>query len=120
MIDNIYKTIDKIIQAQKKARRENDYLTLMLNGEALLEYIPELIIYSIGQESEYRKFESSVLDEKDENGKSRTSSYAETKAKAQDSYREWRKTSQFLELIYELVNMSKALGRSVNKEFNAS
>lgn len=119
MIENIYKTIDKIIQAQKKARRENDYLTLMLNGEALLEYIPELIIYSINQESEYRKFEAGLIDEKD-GEKKFTSSYCETKSKATVFYKEWQKTKQFIELMYEMVNMSKALGRGLNNEMKAS
>ena len=119
MIDSIYKTIDKIIQAQKKARRENDYLTLMTNGEALLEYIPELIIYSIEQESLYRKFEAKLSDEY-QGDKRNSSAYCETHAKAQDSYKEWMKTKMFIELIYEMVNMSKALGRGLNNEIKAS
>ena len=41
MIEETFKIIDKIIEAQKKARRENDYLTLLTNGEALLEYLPK-------------------------------------------------------------------------------
>src|ERR1035437_5957898 len=119
MIDSIYKTIDKIIQAQKKARHDDDYLTIMLNGEALLEYIPELILYSVSQESEYRKFEAGMIDET--NGtKKLTSSYCETKAKATDFYKEWQKTKQFIELMFEMVNMAKALGRGLNNEIKAS
>ena len=119
MIDNIYKTIEKIIQAQKKARRENDYLTLMLNGEALLEYIPELIIYSIGQESEYRKMEARLSDEY-QGDKRNSSAYCETQAKASEFYKEWQKTKMFMELMYEMVNMAKALGRGINSEIKAS
>ena len=119
MIDSIYKTIDKIIKAQKEARRSNDYITLMLNGEALLEYIPELIIYSIEQESGYRKLEAKLSDEY--TGEKRNSSaYCETQAKASEFYKEWMKTKMFMELMYEMVNMAKALGRGLNSEIKAS
>jgi len=50
-MEQVYKTIDLIIQHQKKARQEDDYLKLMVNAEALLEFIPKLINYSIEQES---------------------------------------------------------------------
>lgn len=119
MIDNIYKTIDKIIQAQKKARRENDYLTLMLNGEALLEYIPELIIYSIGQESEYRKMEAKLSDEYT-GDKRNSSAYCETQAKASDFYKEWNKTKMFMELMYNMTNMAKALAKGIDNEIKSS
>jgi len=131
-MEKVYKTIDTIIAAQKKARRENDYITLMLNGEALLEYIPELIIYSIGQESEYRKMEARLSDEYEsiemevagsyvnKKGKRNSGAYCETQAKASDFYREWQKTKMFMELIYEMVNMAKALGRGLNSELKAS
>ena|ERR1035437_2772804 len=119
-IEETYKTIDTIIASIKKARRNNDYLTIMTSGLALLEYIPNLVIYMTEQEGEYRKFESGLIDGKDDTGKSRTSSYSETKAKATAFYREWQKAKYFLELIYELVNMSKALGRGINSEFNAT
>ena len=118
-MEKIYQTIDRIIQAQKKARRENDYLTLMLNGEALLEYVPELIIYSISQESEYRKLEAMLSDEY-QGDKRNSSAYCETQAKSSDFYKEWQKTKMFMELMYEMVNMSKALGRGLTSEFNAT
>lgn len=119
-IENVYKTIEVIIKAQKKARKDNDYNTLLLNAEALLEYCPELINYSIDQESEYRKFEAKLTDEKDELGKRNSGAYCETKAKATDYYKEWQRSKQFLELLYEMVNMSKKLAGSIDKEFNAS
>lgn len=119
-MENIYKTIDTIVQSQKKARKNNDYLTLMINAEALLEYIPELINYSVGQESEYRKFEAGLSTKTETDGKRLTSSYCETQAKATEFYQEWQRAKQFIELMYEMVNMSKALGRGINKEFNAS
>ena len=54
-IQEVFKTIDVIIASFKQARHNKDYLTLMTNGLALLEYLPGLINYSIEQESEYRK-----------------------------------------------------------------
>ena len=119
-MEQTYKVLDTIIKAQKKARQDHNYLLLMENGYALLEYSPTLVNYMIEQEHEYRKFESGLVDEKDENGKQRTSSYAETKAKATTFYKEWQRAKNFLDLVYELVNMSKALGRGINNEFNAS
>lgn len=118
MIEETFKIIDSIIKAQKKARANNDFLAIVLNGEALLEYLPSLINYSVDQESTYRKFEANLTNE-ERNGKSLTSSYCETQAKAQDSYREWQRTKNFIELIYQLVMMSKVLAKSVDKELNA-
>ena len=119
-IEQTYSTIDIIIKAQKKARNDHNYLLLMENGQALLEYIPNLISYMVEQEAEYRKFEAKLIDERDDTSKRYTSSYCETKSKATDFYKEWQKAKNFLELIYELVNMSKALGKGLNSEFNAS
>lgn len=120
MIDEVYLTIDAIIAAQKKARKENDFLTLLVNSEALLEYLPSLINYSVNQESEYRKFEAKLIDEKDENGKRFSGAYCETKSKATDYYRDWQRAKLFIELIYEMVMMGKKLAGSVDKELNAS
>lgn len=119
MIEETYKIIDVIIRSFKKHRRNNDYINLATDGMALLEYLPGLITYSVEQEKEYRKFEAKMIDERDDTGKRYTSSYSETKAKATDYYAEWQKSKQFQELIYEMVNMSKVLARSVNKEFNS-
>jgi len=117
-MENIYKTIDIIFAAQKKARQSNDYLTLMVNAETLLEFIPELIRYSVEQESEYRKFEAGLIDEKD-GEKKLSGAYCETKAKATSFYKEWSKVKQFIELMYEMVNLSKKLAGSVDRELNA-
>lgn len=118
-MEEIYKTIDLIVKAQQKARRNNDFLTILVNAEALLERIPTLINYSVEQESEYRKFEARLSDEKDENGKRFSGSYCETKSKATDFYKEWQKSKLFMELIYEYVQISKKLAGSIDKEFNA-
>ena len=91
----------------------------MENGQALLEYIPDLVNYMIEQESGYRKLEAKLSDEFS-GDKRNSSAYCETQAKSSDYYREWQRSKNFLELIYELVNMSKALGRGLNSEFNAS
>jgi len=117
-IEEVYKTIDVIIASFKKARHNKDYLTLMSNGLALLEYLPSLINYSVEQEGEYRKFEAGMIDERDDTGKRYTSSYSETKAKATDFYKEWQRAKSFIELTYELVQISKKLANSVNNQFN--
>lgn len=119
-MEELFKTIDVIVLAQKKARQNNDYLTLMSNGEALLERVPQLINYSVEKEAEYRKFEAKMIDERDDTGKRYTSSYCETKSKATNAYSEWQRAKQFIELMFEMVNLAKMLARSVNKEFNAS
>lgn len=119
-ISQVYKTIDTIIASFKKARHDKDYLTLMSNGLALLEYLPSLINYSVEQEAEYRKFESNLSDQKDEFSKRLSSSYCETKAKATDYYKEWQRAKNFIELIYELVQISKKLAGSIDLEMRAS
>lgn len=119
-IEEVYKTIDTIIASFKKARHNKDYLTLMSNGLALLEYLPSLINYSIDQESEYRKFEAKMSDEREDTGKKFTGSYCETKAKATDFYKEWQRAKSFIELTYELVNIAKKLAGSVDKEYTSS
>jgi hypothetical protein len=118
MIEETYKTIDVIIKSFKKARRNNDYLTILTNALALLEYLPEMIEYMVGQEAEYRKFEAGLAD-KTENEKRLPSSYCETQAKATNFYKEWQRAKNFIELCYELVNIAKKLASSVDKEFNA-
>ncbi len=119
MINDTFKVIDRIVKAQKIARQNNDFLALMLNGEALLEYLPELINYSIDQESSYRKFEANLTNQ-EKDGKLFTSSYCETNAKATDFYKEWQRTKHFIELMYEMVNLSKKLASSVSDEFKSS
>lgn len=119
-MDDLYKTIDSIVEAQKKARRNNDYLGLMTNAEALLEYLPSLINHSVNQESEYRKFEAKLSDGRDDTGKRYTGAYCETQAKATDFYKEWQRAKLFIDLLFEFVNMAKKLAGSVNKEFNSN
>lgn len=118
-ITKIYSIIDVIIEAQKKARQNNDYNTILLNAEALLEYLPRMIDHCVDQEAEYRKFEAKMSDEKDENGKRFSGAYCETKAKATDYYKEWQRSKQFIELMYELCNMAKKLAGSIDSELNA-
>ena len=118
-METIYKTIDIIIASQKKARQNDDYLKLMVNAEALLEFIPAMINHSVEQESEYRKFEAGLIDEKD-GDKKLTGSYCETKAKATSFYKEWQKAKMFIELMYEMVNLSKKLAGSVDLSLQAS
>lgn len=117
-MEQIYKTIDAIVMAQKKARKENNFLALMINAEALLEYLPSMINHSVDSESEYRKFEAGMVDQRDDTGKRYTSSYSETKAKATEFYKEWQKAKQFIELMYEMVNLSKKLAGTVTRDEN--
>lgn len=115
----MYETINTIIEYQKKARKQNDYLGIILNSEALLEYLPKLIEHSVDCEKRYRQYEAQLLETIDSAGKPRTSSYCETKAKATDDYAEWQRSKQMIELVYELVQMGKKIASSVDKEFNA-
>jgi hypothetical protein len=119
MIEEIYETVDKIIAAQKIARRNNDFLTLLTNGEALLEFLPKIIEYSVDEESAYRKFEAKLANEMTD-GKRNSSSYCDTQAKATDNYRNWQRSKLIIELMYEMVNIAKKLASSVNSEFNSS
>lgn len=120
MIEETYKTLDLIIKSFKKARNDNDFITLVKNGLALLEYLPSLINYSVEQEADYRKYEA-LLSNAEFNGKRiNSSAYCETQAKATDFYKNWQKSKQMIELIYELVNMAKKLANNIDKEFNAS
>lgn len=119
-IEQIYKVIDIIIKAQMKARKANDYNSILLNCEALLEYMPSLINYSVGQESEYRKFEATLADTIPLGETKRNSSaYCETQAKATDHYKNWQQSRNFIELLYEMVQMGKKLAGSIDKEFNS-
>lgn len=118
-MEEVFKTIDIIFEAQKKARHKNDYNTLMVNAEALLERVPALINYSIEKEKQYRKEEAKIANERDETGKQRSGSYAETQAKATEYYTEWQKAKLFMDLIYEMVALSKKLATGVNQEFKA-
>lgn len=117
-MEEIYKTIDTIVLAQKKARRENNFLALMINAEALLEYLPSMINHSVDSESEYRKYEAGMINERDDTGKRFTSSYCETMAKATDYYKAWQKAKQFIELMYEMVNLSKKLAGTITRDEN--
>jgi hypothetical protein len=117
-MEQIYNTIDKIVAAQKKARANNDFLGLMVNAEALLEYLPSLINHSVDSESEYRKYEAGIINERDDTGKRYTSSYCETMAKATDYYKAWQKAKQFIELMYEMVNLSKKLAGTITRDEN--
>ena len=115
----VYETIEIITSKFRKDRKINNYLGLLEDGLALLEEVPKLIDISITQESEYRKFEALLADEKDENGKRFSNSYCETKSKATDFHRDWQKAKQITELAYELAQMSKMLARSVDRDIKA-
>lgn len=118
-MEQIYKTIDAIISAQKKARKDNNFVALMINAEALLEYIPQLIEYSINQEHYYRKYEAELSNKIDPvSMKSFTSSYCDTQAKATEEYKNWQRAKQTIDWMYEVVNMSKKLAGTVLKDEN--
>lgn len=85
----------------------------------MLEYTPTLIDYSVEQEANYRKHEAKMLDTVTE-GKRLTSAYCEAQAKATDSYKEWQKTKQFIELMYEMVNVAKKLANNLDSELRAN
>ncbi len=119
MIEETYKVIDRIILSLKKHRQANNYLGLATDAMALLEYIPSLIQHSVNQEAEYRKFEAKLSNESI-GDKKNSSAYCETQAKATVFYTEWSRAKLFIDLMYEMVQMSKILARGVNNEFNAN
>lgn len=117
----MFEKLELIIKSNKQKRKGKDYLGILLNSEAVLEYLPALIQYEVDKESEYRKFEASILELEGAELKGRkiTSSLAETLAKATNDYKEFRKAQLFRELSYEVVQMGKKIAGSVNQEFNA-
>lgn len=122
-IQETYKVIDKIIKSFKKDRHEHNYLGLMESALALLEYTPTLINYSVEQEAEYRKFEARLADttiQDDKGIKRNSSAYCETQSKATPFYKEWQRTKNFIELVYELVNIAKKLANSVDSDYISS
>ncbi len=116
---NNYDIIDIIIKKFRQDRKNNNYFELLNDGLAILEEIPKLIDISVREEGLYRKFEASLLDERNEDGKRNTSAFCETKAKATEHYEAWQRAKQYTELAYELAIMSKRLAGSVDKELKA-
>lgn len=119
-MEETYKTVDLIVSALKKHRKNNDYLNLVITAEALLEYIPMFIEHSVNKEHEYRKYEAELANKTDEKGKPLTGSYCETQAKATNEYKEWQRSKLTIDWVYEVVNMAKKLASSVDKELNAT
>ena len=115
----IYKIFEAIRKSNLEARKRNDYLTLMVNAQALLDYVPQLIEIMVNEEHEYRKFEAKLSQTKDENGKYYSNSYCETQSKATTNYKEYIKAKATLDWVYDSVNLSKKLATSVDQEMTA-
>lgn len=115
----IYKTFEAIRKSNLEARKRNDYLTLMVNAQALLDYVPQLIEIMVNEEHEYRKTEARLSNTKDENGKYYSNSYCETQSKATENYKEYIKAKSTLDWVYDSVNLSKKLASSVDQELTA-
>lgn len=116
----IYKTFEAIRQSNLKARKNNDYYTLLINAQALLDYVPQLIEIMVNEEHEYRKLEAKLSIEKDELGKKNTSAWCEVQAKATDNYREYTKAKATLDWVYDSVNLSKKLAVDTDKNLTAT
>lgn len=115
----MFDAIDKILADTKDARQHKQYDRIIINAQAVLDYLPAIIRYEVEQEAQYRQFEAKLALERDENGKPRTGAYCETQAKATQFYAEYRKSSLFRELMYEVVQISKKIARSHEQEYNA-
>jgi len=115
----MFDSLSLILADTKKARQLKQYNRIIDNAQAVLDYLPDIIAYEVEQEQQYRQFEAKLLDEREESGKLRTSSYCETKAKATDFYANYRKAQLFRELSYEVVQISKKIARSNEQEYNA-
>lgn len=115
----MFDAIDKILADTKEARQHKQYDRIILNAQAVLDYLPAIIRYEVEQEAQYRQFEAKLALERDLNGKLNTGGFCETQAKATPFYTEYRKSQLFRELMYEVVQMSKKMARSHEQEFNA-
>ena len=81
----------------------------------MLDYLPDLIDYSVEQEHLYRRHEAEELT-KD----GMTSAKAETNAKATEYYKEFRRSKEYTEWLYESINVAKKLAVDTNNNFKAS
>lgn len=115
----LYQTFKAIRDSNLKARKENNYYKLLENGQALLDYAPDLIELMVNNEHEYRKREAELSNTKDDNGKFFSNSYCETQSKATTNYKEYIKAKATLDWIYDSVNLSKKLATSVDQELTA-
>ncbi len=120
MNEEIYSIIDKVTAKMREQRHANDRDGLLMSGEALLELSYKLTHISVDRESAYRKFESALAGEKDENGKYFTNAYCETQSKATEDYQEWQRARQVIEVLNDLAQMAKALARNTDNAYNAS
>jgi len=117
-MEELYKTFETIRLANLKARHNNDYYKLLINGQALLDYAPQLIEVLVDNEHKYRSYEAKLALERDENGKLYSNSYCETQAKASEFYKEYKRAEKTLDWLYSSVNMSKKLALNVLEEEN--
>lgn len=110
----IYETLTLIKNSNKKARKDNNYYQLLLNAQALLDYLPDLIDYNVEQEHLYRKYEASqlIID-------TMTSAKAETMAKATEHYKEFIRSKNYREWIYEAINIAKKLAIDTDKNLKS-
>jgi len=115
----LYQTFKAIRDSNLKARKENNYYKLLENGQALLDYAPDLIELMVNNEHEYRKREAELSNTKDDNGKFFSNSYCETQAKSTDNYREYIKAKATLDWLYDSVNLAKKLAVSNEQELHA-
>lgn len=111
----IYKTLEAIKNSNKKARQDNNYYQLLLNSQALLDYLPDLIDYNVEQEHLYRKFEAEQLSVEN-----MTSAKADTLAKATEFYKEFIRSKNYKEWIYEAINVAKKLAIDTDKNLKAN
>ena len=116
----LYKTFDLIRKSNLQARRDNNYFKLLENGQALLDYVPDLIEIMVNSEHAYRKLEAKLSQEKDELGKRNTSAWRETQAKASEDYREYIKAEATLKWVYDSVNLSKKLAQDNENELKST
>lgn len=116
----MFEVIRKILENTKVKRQKNDFLGVINNAQAVLDYLPDIINYEVDQEHQYRAFEAELSEQRDDTGKRYTGSYCETKAKATEFYKEYRRAQLFRELMYEVVQISKKLASSIDQNLNAS
>ena len=115
-LQEISKTIDVIMESNKQAREQNNYIKLIENGFECLGFINKLINIAIDSEKFYRKLEASTLLELKSQGNKGKNGEAEVVAKASQYYSDWQNAKMLIDLCYEMNNVSKKLADSLNNE----
>lgn len=108
-IEEIEKTINSIMNNIKLNRQKNNYIGLIENGIACIEYSYQLIDIIVNNEQDYRKLEAKEIE-------SGSLGRAEAIAKASDYYKNWKKATFMYNALLEMNMTCKKLAFTNEKE----